>query len=135
MPIRAGGEPKWPRDVSELLARRARRLAAVAGRRARAERQLNECNRRTPLSELRHWSEYETVGEWYADFRGYVPAGPMAVGFERRMRERGRTFREAFAQLMVDGGRAVSVHPGEEPPCRLTVLLHTPPRGGVADPR
>jgi hypothetical protein len=26
-----------------------------------------------PRVKLRHWSTYASVGEWYADYRGYVP--------------------------------------------------------------
>ncbi len=28
---------------------------------------------RKSRAELRHWSTYATVGEWFADYRGYVP--------------------------------------------------------------
>jgi len=43
---------------------------------------------RKPRAELRHWSTYTSVGEWYTDHRGYVPI-QMAAGISRTMKERG----------------------------------------------
>lgn len=33
---------------------------------------------RKPRSELRHWSIYTTVFEWWEDYKGYVPIGGRA---------------------------------------------------------
>ena len=54
---------------------------------------------RKPRAELRHWSTYTSVGEWYADHRGYVPI-QMAAGISRTMKERRMTFREAYEYLL-----------------------------------
>ncbi len=61
---------------------------------------------RKPQAELRHWSTYTSVGEWYTDHRGYVPI-QMAAGISRTMKERGMTFREAYTYLL---HRRVIIH-------------------------
>jgi hypothetical protein len=56
---------------------------------------------------LRHWSEYESAGDYYADYRGSVPI-TMMVGISRVMRERSLTFREAY-RLLLDAGAILHV--------------------------
>ena len=41
---------------------------------------------RKPESELRLWSTYASVGEWYDVYHGYVPS-MMAVGLSQLMRK------------------------------------------------
>jgi hypothetical protein len=81
--------------------------------------------RRTPESELRHWSTYESLTDWYLDFHGYVPQA-LAWALSRRMEANpGTTFRKAYAAML--GRRAsIPVHEGDEPPCRVCELLHSP---------
>jgi len=57
---------------------------------------------RKPESELRHWSTYDTVGEWFADHHGYVPI-QMAAGIDQLMRRTGCTFVEAYGRLVTAG--------------------------------
>lgn len=61
---------------------------------------------RKPRSELRHWSTYRTVGEWYKDYRGYVPI-QMAHGIDQLIRETGLSFPDAYRQLL---GRGAIIH-------------------------
>ncbi len=145
MPTQGQNAPAWPGDLDGRLRRLAdapspdraerARAALAAMRQASAERERQRAeleppppDRRTPVDQLRHWSEYETVGDWYGAFGGYVPTA-VARGVSDRMRERGLTFREAYAQVCVREGRLVSVHAGDEPPCRVCELLHTPAPG------
>lgn len=80
---------------------------------------------RRPESELRHWSTYESVHEWYEDYHGYVPS-MMAAGLSQRMTANpGLTFPQMYAAML--GRRAViRVHEGDEPPCHVCELLHGP---------
>lgn len=61
--------------------------------------------RREP-SELRHWSTYRTLGEWYAEYRGYVPIA-MAHGLDVTMRRHGLSFPDAYRLLL---GRGAIIH-------------------------
>ena len=64
---------------------------------------------RKPKSELRHWSTYATVGEWFDDYHGYVPI-EMAAGLSRLMRKRPElTFPEAYAALL-HAGAIIELH-------------------------
>ncbi len=73
---------------------------------------------RKPKSELRHWSTYASVGEWYDDYNGYVPS-MMAVGLSQLMRRRPElTFPEAYASLL-GGGRIIELHGGSQPVCEV----------------
>jgi hypothetical protein len=65
-----------------------------------------------PRSELRHWSTYNSAGEYWDDYRGYVPL-PMMVGISSVMRTHGMTFQEAFAALL-RAGAIVHVDPEDE---------------------
>ena len=65
-----------------------------------------------PRSELRHWSTYGSAGEYWNDYRGYVPLAMMA-GISSVMRTHGMTFREAFAALL-RAGAIVHVDPEDE---------------------
>lgn len=134
-------EPAWPDDLLDDRLRRlaeeptsraaeraraARAATAAQAERtqARAEREPRPPDNRTPVELLRHWSEYETVGEWYTAFRGYVPSAT-ALGLSQRMDHARLTFREAYAAMLGRGG-SISVHVGDEPPCEICALLHTP---------
>jgi hypothetical protein len=64
---------------------------------------------RKPKSELRHWSTYASVGEWYDDYHGYVPS-MMAVGLSQLMRKQPElTFPQAYASLL-GAGRIIELH-------------------------
>ena len=71
---------------------------------------------RKPRSELRHWSTYATVSEWFRDYHGYVPI-QMAAGLDRLMRDTGKSFPEAYRTL-VGKGRIIHIDPADdrEPP-------------------
>ena len=70
----------------------------------------------TPRSELRHWSTYATVGEWFHDHHGYVPI-QMAAGLDRQMRATGMSFPDAYRALLGIGA-IIHVDPADdlEPP-------------------
>lgn len=61
---------------------------------------------RKPRSELRHWSTYATVTEWFDDYRGYVPT-QMAHGIDQLIRRIGMSFPDAYRQLV---GRGAIIH-------------------------
>ena len=71
---------------------------------------------RKPESELRHWSTYASVTDWFDDYHGYVPI-EMAAGLSRLMREHPElTFPQAYAWL-VHTGAIIELHPqGEDQP-------------------
>jgi hypothetical protein len=51
-------------------------------------------------AQLRHWSSYRSVGEWYDEYHGHVPI-QMAVGLSRPMRRHpDLTFPEAYIHLI-----------------------------------
>ena len=68
--------------------------------------------RRKPESDLRHWSTYDGVGDWFNDYRGYVPI-QMAHALSNLMRDRDLTFREAYARL-VGVGRIIHLDPADD---------------------
>ena len=73
---------------------------------------------RKPKSELRHWSTYASVGEWYEDYHGYVPS-MMAVGLSQLMRQRPElTFPAAYASLR-GAGRIIELHSEDQPRCEV----------------
>ena len=57
---------------------------------------------RKPRAELRDPLTYSSVGEWFNDYRGYVPI-QMAHALDRYMRRTGATFAEAYAALRSAG--------------------------------
>jgi hypothetical protein len=59
-------------------------------------------DRRKPREELRDPLTYVTVGEWYRDYRGYVPI-QMAHGLDQYVKRTGATFAEAYAALRSAG--------------------------------
>jgi len=56
---------------------------------------------------LRDPHAYATVGEWYADYAGFVPI-QAAQALSRVMRQRGLTFRAAY-DLLCDAGAVVEL--------------------------
>ena len=67
---------------------------------------------RKPKSELRDWSTYATVGEWFDDYHGYVPI-QMAAGLSRLMRTHIElTFPEAYATLL-HAGTIIELQPDD----------------------
>lgn len=62
------------------------------------EREQRRARLRDPLT-------YESVGEWYADYRGFVPI-QMAHGLSRAMKELDLSFPAAYRLLR--NGRAIS---------------------------
>jgi hypothetical protein len=55
---------------------------------------------RKPDSELRHWSTYGSVGEWFHHHHDYVPI-ETAAGLSRVLRDDpGMTFPAAYARLL-----------------------------------
>jgi hypothetical protein len=72
---------------------------------------------RKPESELRHWSTYASVGEWYDDYHGYVPI-QMAAGLSQLMRKHPElTFPEAYASLL-RAGAIIELQPDDQPRCK-----------------
>ena len=69
-----------------------------------------------PHDELRHWSTYATVGEWYRDYHGYVPI-QMAAGLDQLIRRTGMSFPDAYRALL-QAGKIIHVDPADhlEPP-------------------
>ena len=57
---------------------------------------------RKPLDQLRDPLSYSTVGEWYRDYRGYVPI-QMVQGLAQYVTRTGATFAEAYAALRSAG--------------------------------
>ena len=86
--------------------------AADRGMSTRKPDRSHEVGPRRPRSALRHWSTYATVGEWFDDYRGYVPI-QMAAGISRTMKERGLTFREAYT-LLVSRGAIIHINPSDD---------------------
>jgi hypothetical protein len=66
---------------------------------------------RKPRAELRHWSTYAPVGEWYADYRGYVPDQAAAPG--RLTREGGMSFRDVY-RLLLKRGAIIHINPADD---------------------
>ena len=54
---------------------------------------------RKPRTALRHWSTYTSVGEWFDDYRGYVPI-QQAAALGRLTHEDGLTFPDAYRLLL-----------------------------------
>jgi len=71
---------------------------------------------RKPRSELRHWSTYDPVDEWYRDYHGYVPVDA-ALGLRRLIRETGMSFPDAYRTLL-GAGKIIHIDPSDdiEPP-------------------
>jgi len=69
-----------------------------------------------PRSELRHWSTYASVSEWFQDYHGYVPI-QMAAGLDRLIRDTGMSFPDAYRALL-GAGKIIHVDPVDdlEPP-------------------
>lgn len=68
---------------------------------------------RKPRSELRHWSTYGSVLEWYEDYREYVPI-TMAHGLSQfRERHPDLTFRDAYRSLL-HAGAIIHVDPAND---------------------
>jgi len=69
-----------------------------------------------PRSELRGWSEYASVSEWFRDYRGYVPI-QIAAGLDRLIRDTGMSFPDAYRALL-GAGKIIHVDPVDdlEPP-------------------
>lgn len=67
---------------------------------------------RRPRSELRHWSTYATVGEWYADYRGYVPI-QIAHGLDIAMQRHGLSFPDA-CRLLLDRHAIIHIDPRDD---------------------
>lgn len=73
---------------------------------------------RKPESELRHWSTYASVGEWYDDYHGYVPL-VMAVGLTQLMQKHPElTFPVAYASLR-RAGNIIELHADDQPRCEV----------------
>jgi hypothetical protein len=67
---------------------------------------------RKPKSELRHWSTYATVGEWFADYQGYVPIQiPHAI--DRLIRATGLSFPDAYRHLL-RRGTIIHIDPADD---------------------
>ena len=58
---------------------------------------------------LPHWSTYDSVGDWYRDYRGREPI-QVAQAISEAMLARGLTFREAY-RLLRDAGAIIHVNP------------------------
>lgn len=66
-----------------------------------------ECERRR--ASLRDPLAYATVGEWFADYHGFVPI-QMAHALSRVIAERGITFPEAY-RLLRGAGAIIELQP------------------------
>ncbi len=67
---------------------------------------------RTPRAELRHWSAYTSVGEWYANHRGYVPI-QQAAALDRLTRDDAMSFRDAY-RLLLRRGAIIHLDPADD---------------------
>ena len=67
---------------------------------------------RKPEDQLRHWSTYASVGDWFNDYRGYVPI-QMAHALSNLMQDRGLTFPEVYAQLL-GAGKIIHLDPADD---------------------
>ena len=67
---------------------------------------------RKPRAELRHWSTYTSVGEWYADYRGYVPI-QQAAALGRLTRDGTMSFRDAY-RLLLRRGAIIHLDPADD---------------------
>jgi hypothetical protein len=67
---------------------------------------------RKPQTELRHWSTYTSVTEWFDDYRGYVPI-QMAAALGRLTRGNGMTFPDAY-RLLLKGGAIIHIDPADD---------------------
>jgi len=65
-----------------------------------------------PRDELRHWSTYTTVSEWYLDYHGYVPI-EAAAGLSRLIRETGMTFPDAYRALL-EARKIIHIDPTDD---------------------
>ena len=101
-----------PTDVPHVGTVLAPGAIGDRGMPAKAPDPSHQLGPRKPKSELRHWSTYTSVGDWYTDHRGYVPI-QMAAGISRTMKERGLTFREAYA-LLLRRGTIIHVDPADD---------------------
>ena len=63
--------------------------------------------KRKPKDQLRHWSTYDSIGAYFADYRGYVPLA-MMHGISQTMRNRGLSFVEAY-RLLFEGSAIIHV--------------------------
>ena len=53
-------------------------------------------------AEMRHWSTYATVGEWFADYHGHVPI-QIPAAISRLIRDTGMSFPDAYRTLLHKG--------------------------------
>ena len=67
---------------------------------------------RKPRAELRHWSTYTSVSEWYADHRGYVPI-QAAAALGRLTRDGTLSFRDAY-RLLLRRGAIIHLDPADD---------------------
>jgi hypothetical protein len=74
---------------------------------ARDDPSVRSLPTRKPKDRLRPWSTYGSAGEYYADYRGYVPI-QMMIGISQVMRERGVTFVEAY-RLLLEAGAIIEI--------------------------
>jgi hypothetical protein len=71
------------------------------------EREQRRARLRDPLT-------YATVGEWYADYHGFVPI-QMAHGLSQVMKARGLSFPDAY-RLLRDKGAIIELQPAPTGP-------------------
>ena len=57
---------------------------------------------RKPREQLRRWSTYATVGEWFTDYAGYVPI-QIPAAISRLIRNTGMSFPDAYRTLLKRG--------------------------------
>lgn len=67
---------------------------------------------RKPLGELRHWSTYATVGQWFQDYHGYVPI-QMPAGLQRLIDQTGLSFPDAYRTLL-GAGTIIHINPADD---------------------
>lgn len=68
--------------------------------------------RRKRQDQLRHWSTYETIGQWYDDYAGYVPI-QMAQEISQVIKEYGVTFADAYGMLL-RAGKIIHLGPKDD---------------------
>ena len=67
---------------------------------------------RKPRSELRHWTTYSSVDEWFRDYRGYVPIQiPHAIS--QLVHAHGCTFVVAYRSLL-HAGKIIHLDPADD---------------------
>jgi hypothetical protein len=75
---------------------------------------MDDIEREQRRARLRDPLTYTSVGEWFADYHGFVPI-QMAHGLSQTMTARGLSFPDAY-RLLRDGGAIIELQPASTAP-------------------